>query len=199
MTLNPPTVAPPRERLEGRLDDPGVAAALDVILDHADLLALMVEGLSGFLERGDTITESVVEGVHEIRSAAADGPGLTALQDLDTHAVVDGVTRLAATLPKVAPALAAAAESGLIEQLTDADLLSPTAVTSMSVLARGLVHGIEADATHPAPISGPISLIKALRDDDVSRALGLFLTIAKSIGRELAAPQPAAASTGSKH
>lgn len=178
MTLNPTTAAPPSERLGRRLDDPEVAAALNVVLDHADLLAVMVEGLSGFIERGDTITEAVVEGVDELRSAATNSPALAALDDVDTQALLDNVTRLAATLPTVAPALAAAAESGIVEKLT-----------------RSVVRGVEVDAAHPAPISGPISLFKAVKDDDVARALGFFLTIAKSIGRELDTPEPTTTST----
>lgn len=182
MTLNPTTAAPPSERLGQRLDDPAVAASLDVILDHADLLAVMVEGLSGLIERGDTITESVVEGVDELRTAATGSPLLAALGDVDTKALIDSASRLAAALPTLAPALAAAAESGHVERL-----------------ARGVAQGIEADAAHPAPISGPISLFKAVKDADVARALGFFLTIAKSIGRELDAPQPPATSTGTTH
>ena len=188
MTTNLIREAAPSEVLERRLDDPEVAEALHVILDHADLLAMLVEGFSGFIERGDTITESVVEMVGELKAAAPAEGVLPLSQGAETKSLVDSATRLAATLPRLAPALASAAESGLIERLTGSDILSPAAVDSMSVLARGVVRGLDVDRANPTPVKGPVSMVKALRDDDVARALGFFLSIAKAVGQELRNP-----------
>jgi uncharacterized protein YjgD (DUF1641 family) len=37
----------------------------------------------------------------------------------------------------------------------------------------------------PAPVTGIRALLRALKDDDVSRALGWVLAIAKNLGQEL--------------
>ncbi len=71
MTANGQAVAvTPADSVRDRLDDPQVAAALNTLLDHADVLAVLVSGLDGFVRRGDTITETVSSAVAEFRGAS---------------------------------------------------------------------------------------------------------------------------------
>jgi hypothetical protein len=54
--------APPADdpnTLAQRLAEPRTAAALNALLDHADLLALLVSGLDELISRGDTINGAV--------------------------------------------------------------------------------------------------------------------------------------------
>jgi hypothetical protein len=53
----------PVDGLRARLDDPQVAAALDDLLRHADLLAPLVDGLDGGIRRGDVIHPSTPASV----------------------------------------------------------------------------------------------------------------------------------------
>lgn len=55
----------PVDAVTERLDDPAVAASLVARLDNVELLPTSVLGLSGLLERGDTIMDVVAEGVHD--------------------------------------------------------------------------------------------------------------------------------------
>ncbi|GFG55680.1 hypothetical protein CQY20_08460 [Mycolicibacterium agri] len=48
----------PGDELIQRLYDPQVAASLGVILDHADLLATVIQGLDGMLRRADVISDT---------------------------------------------------------------------------------------------------------------------------------------------
>jgi len=60
----------------------------------------------------------------------------------------------------------------------------------VQVLARAFVKGSEEFQRRPIEVGGPVSLLRLLRDPDVSRALSFFATVAKSVGKELADPTP---------
>ena len=63
---------------------------------------------------------------------------------------------------------------------TRAGLCSP-----QGPLAAALVEGKEAvESGAPAP-SGPLALLRAVRDPDVARGIGFFLQVAKAFGRGL--------------
>jgi hypothetical protein len=64
----------PADAVRQRLDDPRVAEALNSLLDHADLLAVIVAGLDGFVRRGDDITENLTSAIGELKGLdRADG------------------------------------------------------------------------------------------------------------------------------
>jgi len=86
----------PLDALAERLLDPKTANALNTLLDHADLLAVVVTGLDGLVSRGDTIAESLASGAVELRTAQSAGNGelgqlLLALRQLTRPEVVDVV------------------------------------------------------------------------------------------------------------
>lgn len=58
----------PLDALAERLLDPRTATALNTLLDHADLLAIVVSGLDALVSRGDTIADSLASGVTELRA-----------------------------------------------------------------------------------------------------------------------------------
>lgn len=55
-----------------RLNEPGTAAALNLLLDHADLLAYSVTALDSLLRRGEEFTENVAFSIAEVRQALPD-------------------------------------------------------------------------------------------------------------------------------
>ncbi|GAB98150.1 hypothetical protein BJY21_001385 [Kineosphaera limosa] len=173
------------EKLAHRLEDPEIVDALDTLLAHADLLALLVEGINGLAERGDTITETLAEGLTELRTTVESTPGA---DDLDIRELTESAVLLAGAAPKAVPGMLAFVDSGIIDRLIDSEILSPAAVDEVSRLSRGVVRGSADYRADPHRIDGPRAMFKAMRDPDVTRALSYLLTVAKAIGRELNAP-----------
>ena len=60
----------PVDAVVERLNDPTVAASVVTLLDNAELLSTLVLGLSGLIERGDTIADSLAAGVAELSEGA---------------------------------------------------------------------------------------------------------------------------------
>jgi hypothetical protein len=172
--------------LAERLADPQVAGALATLLDHADLLAILVEGLDQFVGRSEVIGDSLISGIQELRGP--DGPA--ASSPVDLAAVASAGVQLAAILPKAAPGMVEAVESGAVDKLFATAVVSEAALPQVQVLARAFVTGSEEFARRPVEVGGPVSLVRLLRDPDISRALGFFATVAKAVGRELADPTP---------
>lgn len=166
------TLAPDRDdtaaaALAERLRDPAVVASLNTLVDHADLLAIMVVALDGFIARSEVIGDSLVSSVTELRGTV-EGSGF------DASALVEAGRTLAETLPKAAPSLVALVESGSLEQL--------------ATLTAGLADGARTFETHPVDIGGPLSLLRLLKDPDINRTISWAATIARSLGRELDHP-----------
>jgi hypothetical protein len=183
MTITPTRDTAAQEALSRRLADPRVADALSSLLDHADLLAVLVDGLDGFVARSEVIGDSLVSGLTDLRAAAASN---TELQDagVDPGAVLRSALSLAAVLPRAAPSLVSVFERGGAENL---DLFT-------AALARGNADYV----SDPVQVTGPLSLVRLLKDPDINRALRFLATIARAIGRELelaAAQAPAGTST----
>lgn len=132
----------PGQALAQRLAEPRTAAAVNSLLDHADLLALLVSGLDGLLSRGDTITDSLADGAGELRAA-------------------------------------------VLEALIGSDLADPKVIEISGLASRAVTAGAEQAARNDLRVTGVVGLARALRDPDVSRALGFALSIAKALGREL--------------
>lgn len=140
----------PLDALAERLLDPKTASALNTLLDHADLLAVLVSGLDGLVSRGDTITDSLASGAVELRAAQGAGSGelgrlLVALRQLTRPEVVDVV----------------------------------------GAASRAVAAGSRQTAADRTRISGIRGLLRAIKDPDVSRTLGLAASVAKAFGREL--------------
>jgi Protein of unknown function (DUF1641) len=158
--------------LTQRLAEPRTAAAMNVLLDHADLLALLVSGLDGLISRGDTITDSLAEGVSELR--AVGDPALA------------NATKLASTakqLGALAPPLLE--KLPVLEALLDSDLADPQVIELASMASRAVIKGAEQAHRTDLKVTGIVGLVRALKDPDVSRALGFVLSIAKALGQEL--------------
>lgn len=156
--------------LRSRLDDPAVAEALNTLLDHADLLAVMVTGLDGILSRGDTITDSLADGITELRTAGS----------VDSSQLVDTARRLSALAPALRERLP------LLEALLTSDALAdPQLVDLLGAASKAFVRGTQDAKRSDASVKGVVALVKALKDDDVGRTLGFLFSVARAFGQEL--------------
>ncbi|GAB2773136.1 DUF1641 domain-containing protein [Nocardioides salsibiostraticola] len=171
MTLAPSREASAQAALQARLEDPQVAASLATLLDHADLLAVMLEGLDGFIARSEVIGASLADGVSELRGIAGGSAFADLAAEVDVPALLAAATSLAEVLPKVTPPLVAAFEGGAPEELAK--------------IGAGVAQGNADYAAGPVEIGGAFSLLKLLKDPDINRTLSYFATVAKAVGREL--------------
>jgi hypothetical protein len=163
------TVAPPREDtahavLSERLHDPAIAAALASLLDHAELLAVLVEGLDEFVARTEVIGDSLLSSFGDLRSIVANNESL-AKAGVDLDKLKDAATSLAVS-----------------------DLFKPEMVEQLGLLSRGVVKGGQQYTAAPVEVGGILSMTRLLKDPDIKRAISFFATLAKSLGQELDAP-----------
>lgn len=154
----PPTLA-------AKLADPAVAASLASLLSHADLVALLVEGLDGLITRAEVIGDALIGGIQELKATVdatdADRAGPSFAELLAAFR----------TLIDRAPALA--------------ELATPELVRQLAVAGRGVEAGTVAFAEDPVQIKGVMSVPKLFKDPDIARAISYLATVAKALGREL--------------
>lgn len=124
----------PADDLLDRLSEPKVVAAIDTLLDHIDLLAMVAVALDGVLSRGDVIANSLAEAVGELRGSSINGGPLEGVVDL--RAIAGSVGDLAGPLSAATPALTAmltkASQPETLELIDR--LLEPRVVASLSTL-----------------------------------------------------------------
>ncbi|WP_432989623.1 DUF1641 domain-containing protein [Dactylosporangium sp. CA-233914] len=177
-------VAPePLNDLLARLAEPRTVESLNRLLDHLDLLALLVVGLDGLLQRGDTIAESIGEAVRELRPAGS---------SVDVGALLDLGQQCVAAAPAVLTMLP------VLENVADSELSDPRLIELASTVSRAAVRGAAEAKREPARKAGLRTLLRASRDEDVARALTFAVSIAKALGQELAADRKAG-TTQSSH
>ena len=175
MTLDPTLVAPSAgDAVVAKLEDPRVAQALCDLLEHADLLAILVTGLDGMVRRGDTITGGLAKTVGDLRGAMA-----AASQD---HEPVD-LGKLAAGLRTLSAAISDATPG--LESLFRSDLTDPRAVEVASTMARSIIDGAERAKSEPVKPMGAFALMRTLKDEDVARGLHFMIHVARAFGRRL--------------
>ena len=162
----------PAERLAERLAEPRTAPALNTLLEHVDLLAVLVSGLDGLVSRGDTITESLIDGVSELRAAGEPGRR--------------SATQLMATAQQLSTLTPALLDKlPVLEALLGSDLADPRVIEVASTASRAVIAGAERADRGDFKVTGVVGLLRSLKDPDVSRALGFVLSIAKALGQEL--------------
>ena len=165
----------PVRQLAARLDDPAVAQSLHQLLDHVDLLAVLVIGLDGLARRGDVITDALVDSVSELRAVERPAGLPDAAQLLQIAQQIGGMVGPAVDiLPTV-------------EYLLRSDLADTRVIDIAAMASRAMVTGAQATEAGSKKERRPglFALWRASRDEDTRRALGFGLGIAKALGREL--------------
>ncbi|MCV7031941.1 DUF1641 domain-containing protein [Mycobacterium sherrisii] len=185
MSANGHVAISPADQLRDRLDDPAVAASLNDLLDHADLLAILLTGLDGFVRRGDEITDTLASAVDELRTGAREAssanlPGFdgvaSELRSVDMQALAASLASLAAALVTATPALTKILQSPLID---------PRATDVLAELGQALVEGKAAAKADPGGPKGLFGLWRVTRDKDINRGLGFLVQVARAFGKHL--------------
>ena len=155
----------PSDALRSKLDDPQVAASLNLLLEHADTLALGVVALDGLLRRADTISSNIEDSLKDVKVIGSSFSYLAT-----------PTKRLAQDAPEIADAVEALLESGM---------LSREVVTLLGELAGALVKGAEQAKVKGTAVGGVLPLLRALKDPDVGRGLGLLIEVSRALGKSL--------------
>ena len=161
------TTETPSEALARRLDDPKVAESLGTLLDHVELLAVLVTGLAGLVARGDSIAEALAAGVGEFKQAAGDQ-----VHKLPTP---EEAGQVAAQLRQSLPIINSVLESKMVE---------PATIQMLAELSTATRTGYEqAKATKPqVSLFGALG---ALRDPEVQRGFGMLVEIGRALGQHV--------------
>lgn len=175
--------APQLASLLDRLEDPKVASGLENLLDHVDLLAILVIALDGFVSRSEVIGEAMVDGVTEVRGLvdASEIAGPADLAGLAATAVA-----LSSALPKLTPSITRVADEDLIGSVLDSGIVSADSLAHIGLLATAVNQGAADAAVDPIEVKGAFSVYRQLKDPDIARGLGYTLSILKAVGRQVA-------------
>jgi hypothetical protein len=159
----------PVDALLERLNDPGVAAALVTLLDNTDLLSTLVLGLSGFVERSESIVDSVASSVAEFKASGTQlrPEGIPTLAEL-------GAT--AGQLTASVPALSRVLESSMVK---------PQTIDALSVLSDALAEGAQNARSKNTRIDGVRGILRTLKDPEIQRGLGMLVEVARALGRRM--------------
>lgn len=176
----------PADQVREKLDDPQVAASLNSLLEHADLLAILVSGLDGLVRRSDTLSDTLTSAIGDFKGAkGVNGasltqsiPGIDSLRSVDLAGLAESFATLSDKVIGATPALNSLLES----RLTD-----PQAADVLAQLGEALVEAKAATAKHPDGPKGFFGILKATKDPDVIRGIGFLLQVAKGFGRQLSA------------
>lgn len=172
--------ASPADLLRERLDDPAVAASLNSLLDHADLLAVLLAGLDGMVRRGDEISETLASAVGELRGPATSLPGLDRARaefgSVDVASLVVSLAGLTRALVDTMPVL---------NKLLHSPLADPRAAEVLADIGAALVEGELAAQSDPGRPKGLFGLWRVSKDKDINRGLGFLIQVARAFGRQL--------------
>jgi uncharacterized protein YjgD (DUF1641 family) len=180
---SPATTSAELTALVERLEDPRVAAGLQNLLDHVDLLAVLVIGLDGFIGRSEVIGDALVDSVSDMR-LLADGAKTSA--PIDVAATVSSLLALSSALPKLTPTLTRVADEDLLGGMLDSGIVSAESLAHIGMLATAVNEGAAQAVSEPIEIKGAISMYRQLKDPDIARGLGYTLSILKAVGHQLA-------------
>lgn len=161
------------DRLVDRLGEPQTAAALHLLLDNIELLAVIVSGVDGLARKGEVIGDTAAEVLADLR-AAVEATGL------DARTTTRQLSTLIPTLADAAPTIRRICESPIVE---------PEPVAVLSEFALSLAAGLQA-AQESSTKVGLRGLLRATKDEDVQRGLGFLVEVAKVFGRDLGATKP---------
>lgn len=79
----------------------------------------------------------------------------------------------------------------VLENLLGSDLADPRTIDIAATASRAMIRGAEQAEATQARVNGVRDLLRVLKDDDVRRALGFLVSIAKALGQELKTADPA--------
>ena len=152
-----------------------MAESLNSLLEHADLLAILVSGLDGLVRRSDTLSDNITSAIGEFKGDAKGSvPSVESMKEM-VGGLSQSLGPLFFSLVAAAPAI-----NELLAKLTD-----PEATKVLAKLGDALVEGKAAADRNPNGSKGFFGILRTARDPDVTRGVGFLLQVAKSFGRQL--------------
>lgn len=147
------------DKIVARLNEPETAAAINSLLDRAELIATLVKGLEQFLQRTDVMLPGISAGLAELRAAGG-----------NNWVVKD---------------LAAAFKEGLpaIQQMLETDLIKPRTIDAANELVGAATSGMEQAKASKTEVHGLMGLHRAMKEPDVRHGVGVAIEIARALGR----------------
>ncbi|MEM6430911.1 MAG: DUF1641 domain-containing protein [Deinococcota bacterium] len=156
-----------QDYLQERLADPKVAAALVALVNRLPDLKVLLDMLTGLLQRGPEMAETINEGVEQFRDIAPEKPPVN-------------VAGLLATAAKFQTII----DSPETQALLDSDIFKPKTISVVNKAADALIDSI--DNYDPEKQVGIIGLVTLLTDPDVKRAINFLTSFLRQFGKELA-------------
>src|SRR5690349_10178596 len=89
------------ETLLEKLENPEVVAALSSLLDNVDLLAVLIAGLNGLVQRSELMGEAIIDGFGDIRTLTGSVTAPEEVMGLNIKAVLGDVSELTKALPEL--------------------------------------------------------------------------------------------------
>ena len=177
-----PTAPPPT----GPALTPEAVRGLETLAARAGEIDDLLTLITGAIRRGPEIAETLNDTLHHVRAGASkDGgpmgayaPAVAQARELVTP---DNVENLLRTVGVLQDAL----NSEGVQALLNSTVLDPNAVETVGGLASALIAATEEGPRQQPEVKGPISLVKALRDPYIARALSFGLGVARAFGRHL--------------
>lgn len=79
-------------------------------------------------------------------------------------------------------------EEGLptLTALLRSSLVSPATLASLAVVGDAATDGLARARTTGTTVTGPLSALKALKDPEVARGVGVLIEVARALGRRVA-------------
>jgi hypothetical protein len=161
----------PVDAINERLNDPAVAASLVTLLDNAEFLSTLVLGLGGFVARGETIMDALADGVQEFKTASGSSAG-----DQQGLPSVSELTGLAGQLSTAGPTL---------QRVLDSPMTDEATIDLLGLLSEAAGEGLEQARANDTKVTGPLNLVRSMKDPEIQRGLGVVMEIARSLGKRV--------------
>lgn len=163
-------------------------ATLSRLAGRLDELEALLDMVTGAIRRGPEIAETLNDTLNQIRGdvakhggpLAAYGDTIEELKAFSTPERIQGLLRAGAVFQD-------AFQSEGVQTLLNSTVLDPAAVETISELAQALIAATQEGPSQQPKITGPVTLLRAVNDPYVSRALSFGLGVARAFGAQLAA------------
>ncbi|MEM7734402.1 MAG: DUF1641 domain-containing protein [Deinococcota bacterium] len=156
-----------QDYLQERLADPKTVAALTALVDKLPDLKVLLDMLTGLLQRGPEMADTINEGVEQFRELTPEQPPVN-------------IAGLLATVVKFQTII----DSPETQALLDSDIFKPKTISVVNKAADALIDSI--DNYDPEKKVGLLGLVAVLTDPDVKRAINFLTSFLKQFGKELA-------------
>lgn len=159
--------------LVNRISQVETATSILSLLDRIELLSLLLSGMDELLQRGDTIADSISDGISEMKRISTE---VNSSKTISISDLISNFSKLTISLSDQAPAISALLDSGMLNNDV-VDLLSTAAGAAVEANFNSRKPG--------STIKGVRALLRAMKDPEVSRGITFVVELARSLGRRM--------------